>query len=115
MDARRRAAVFLLDRLLGESGSDGEEFDDDFDPDFSDYYDDRSRSASRTSSEEDEEETRPMLTTFGGYDYEFVDKVSDSQTCPVCLLPMKDAVQTTECGHRFCNDCLHGILRYVFL
>ncbi|KAJ7356019.1 activation of NF-kappaB-inducing kinase [Desmophyllum pertusum] len=111
MDARRRAAVFLLDRLLGESGSDGEEFDDDFDPDFSDYYDDRSRSASRTSSEEDEEETRPMLTTFGGYDYEFVDKVSDSQTCPVCLLPMKDAVQTTECGHRFCNDCLHGILR----
>lgn len=112
MDARRRAAVFLLDRLLGESGSDGEEFDDDFDPDFSDYYDDRSRSA---SSGEDEEETRPMLTTFGGYDYEFVDKVSDSQTCPVCLLPMKDAVQTTECGHRFCNDCLHGILRYVFL
>lgn len=56
----------------------------------------------------DEEEIQPR---FGGYEYEFVDEVSDSQKCPVCLLPMRDAVQTSECGHRFCEDCLHGILR----
>ena len=47
----------------------------------------------------------------GGYEYEFVDEVSTSQKCPVCLLPMRDAVQTSVCGHRFCRDCLLGILR----
>ena len=56
----------------------------------------------------DEEDTQPR---FGGYEYEFVDEVSDSQKCPVCLLPMRDAVQTLECGHRFCKDCLQRILR----
>ena len=48
---------------------------------------------------------------FGGYDNEFVDEVLPSQKCPVCLLTMRDAVQTSVCGHRFCRDCLHGILR----
>ena len=38
---------------------------------------------------------------FGGYEYEFVDEVSPSQKCPVCLLAMRDAVQTSACGHRF--------------
>ena len=47
----------------------------------------------------------------GGYEYQFVDDVSPSQKCPVCLLPMRDAVQTSVCGHRFCRDCLLGILR----
>lgn len=90
--------------MPGRSDSDEEESEDDFESDFIDVYDVR-------SSDEEEEETRP---TFGGYDYEFVDKILDSQTCPVCLLPMRDAVQTTECGHRFCKDCLEGILRYIF-
>lgn len=56
----------------------------------------------------DEEEIQPR---FGGYEYEFVDEVSPNQKCPVCLLPMKDAVQTSDCGHRFCRDCLQGIMR----
>ena len=47
----------------------------------------------------------------GGYEYEFVDQVSASQECPVCKLPMKDAVQTRECGHRFCRGCLEQTLR----
>ena len=101
MDARQRAFVLFANRFLE---SDEEESDEDSEPDFVDVYDVR--------SSDDEEETRPTL--FGGYDYEFVDKVLDSQTCPVCLLPMRDAVQTTECGHRFCKDCLLGILRYAF-
>ncbi|KAL9976073.1 hypothetical protein ACROYT_G013320 [Oculina patagonica] len=101
MDARRRAFVLFADHFLGRSDSDEEESEEDFESDFIDVYDVR-------SSDEEDEETRP---TFGGYDYEFVDKILDSQTCPVCLLPMRDAVQTTECGHRFCKDCLEGILR----
>ena len=47
----------------------------------------------------------------GGFDYEFIDKVLDSQKCVVCLLPMRDAVQT-HCGHRFCYTCLAKSLRY---
>lgn len=103
MDARRRAFVLFADRFLEGSGSDDEDSEEEIEADFIGVYDVR--------SSDEEEETRP---TFGGYDYEFIDKILDSQTCPVCLLPMRDAVQTTECGHRFCKDCLEGILRYVF-
>ena len=56
----------------------------------------------------DDEQIYPRL---GGYEYEFVDEVSPNQKCPVCLLPMKDPVQTSDCGHRFCRVCLSGILR----
>ena len=78
------------------SGSDEEEFEMRFE--IADFIDENS----------DEEE---IQRHFGGYEYEFVDHVSYSQKCPVCLLPMRDAVQTSECGHRFCKDCLNGILR----
>ena len=90
--------LFNLDSSDG-SIRDEEEFEDGFVIDFIDAYD------GQTS---DEEDTRP---DFGGYEYEFVDKVSDSQKCPVCLWPMRDAVQTLECGHRFCKDCLQRSLR----
>ena len=102
MDARSRAAAALLLDFLERSEND-EEFEGEFDQELSDDFNDR--------SSDEEEQTRPTL---GGYEYEFVDNVSDNQICPVCLLPMRDAVQTKECGHRFCKDCLHGILRYVF-
>ena len=48
-----------------------------------------------------EEDTQPR---FGSYEYEFVDEVSDGQKCPVCLLPMRDAVQTLECGKSVAID-----------
>ena len=86
-----------LDHLSESSSSDEEELEEDFALDFI-VFDESS----------DEEEVQPR---FGGYEYEFVDNVADNQKCPVCLLPMRDAVQTSECGHRFCEDCLHGILR----
>ena len=79
--------------------SDEEELEDGFEADVIDASD---------SQISDEEDTQPR---FGGYEYEFVDEVSNSQKCPVCLLPMRDAVQTLECGHRFCKDCLQRILR----
>lgn len=48
---------------------------------------------------------------FGGYDFVFVDELSLGQTCSVCLVAMRDPVQTT-CGHRFCEDCLLGTFRW---
>ena len=42
---------------------------------------------------------------FGGYDFEFVDELSECQKCSICLLAMRDPVQT-QCGHRFCETCL---------
>ena len=47
---------------------------------------------------------------FGGYDFVFVDELSPGQTCSICLLAMRNPVQTT-CGHRFCGDCLVGTFR----
>ena len=52
-----------------------------------------------------------IRTCLGGYEYEFVDAISDDQKCPVCLFPMRDPVQTVSCGHRLCKECLNGILR----
>ena len=31
--------------------------------------------------------------------------------CPLCALPMKDAVKITSCGHAFCDTCLQRFLR----
>ena len=87
----------IVDLDLSESSISDDEVE--IEVGFIDVYDDHSS---------DDEDIPPR---FGGYEYEFVDEVSPNQKCPVCLLPMKDAVQTSECGHRFCRDCLHGILR----
>ena len=53
--------------------------------------------------------------SFGGYGEEFVSAVDEDLQCPICHLPLKDAVQTEECGHRFCRKCLEGhFLRLAF-
>ena len=51
---------------------------------------------------------------FGGYDFMFADELLLAQTCSICLLAMRNPVQTI-CGHRFCEDCLLGTFRYVLL
>ena len=44
--------------------------------------------------------------SIGGYDEEFVNAVEEDLQCPICQLPLKEAVQTGLCGHRFCRQCL---------
>jgi len=45
-----------------------------------------------------------------GYDYEFSPSADERFVCPVCMLVMRRAVQTT-CGHRFCDTCIRHWLR----
>ena len=47
----------------------------------------------------------------GGYHYEFVNEVPDRLKCSICLFPLKDPIQVTKCGHRFCRKCIDPILR----
>lgn len=41
-----------------------------------------------------------------GYDFEFVTLKDDKYDCPICLLILRDPVQT-PCGHRFCHKCIY--------
>ncbi|XP_068731079.1 TNF receptor-associated factor 4-like [Montipora capricornis] len=47
-----------------------------------------------------------VISSFGGYDDEFVEVVEDDLLCPICHLPLKRPVQTESCGHRFCRQCI---------
>jgi len=48
------------------------------------------------------------IPSLGGYDEEFVNAVEEDFLCPICQLPLMEAVQTSICGHRFCRQCLDG-------
>ena len=48
------------------------------------------------------------IPSLGGYDEEFVNAVEEDFLCPSCQLPLKEAIQTSVCGHRFCRQCLDG-------
>ena len=48
-----------------------------------------------------------------GYKYMFVDRVKRRWICYICSLPMREPVQITTCGHKFCDSCLQEFLRYV--
>lgn len=45
-----------------------------------------------------------------GYDLDFLDPKDDKYTCPICLLVLREPLQT-ECGHRFCRVCISRWLR----
>ncbi|XP_064619691.1 TNF receptor-associated factor 4-like isoform X2 [Lineus longissimus] len=45
-----------------------------------------------------------------GYTEKFADPIRRKFFCPICRLPMKDAVQLTTCGDRFCDTCLQEYL-----
>ena len=51
-----------------------------------------------------------------GYNDEFVNPVDQDWHCLICHLPLKEAVQTRMCGHRFCRQCLdEHFRRFVVL
>lgn len=43
-----------------------------------------------------------------GYRAFFVPAVSENLLCRICHLPVRNAVQVSVCGHRFCDSCLNG-------
>ena len=59
------------------------------------------------------EETSEGETRIGGHDFLFVDELSPGQTCSICLVAMRNPVQTA-CGDRFCESCLLETLRYYW-
>lgn len=44
-----------------------------------------------------------------GYDENFTPDLEKKYTCPVCLAALRNAMQT-KCGHRFCKQCLRGVM-----
>ena len=43
-----------------------------------------------------------------GYDVELLNTVDRKYECQICLLILRDPVQLSECGHRFCKPCMNN-------
>ena len=43
-----------------------------------------------------------------GYDVEPVNAVDGKYECQICMLILRDPVQLSECGHRFCKSCMNN-------
>lgn len=48
-----------------------------------------------------------------GFDYKFLEKPKRRFQCPLCSKAMREPVQVSTCGHRFCDTCLQEFLRYT--
>ena len=44
----------------------------------------------------------------GGYDVELSETMLSKYQCPICMLILRQPVQTL-CGHRFCQICLNNL------
>lgn len=49
-----------------------------------------------------------------GYDVEFDPPLESKYECPICLMALRNAVQT-PCGHRFCKNCIEKSIRYAIV
>lgn len=46
------------------------------------------------------------MTKKGGYDVDPIEAIGRRYECQICLLILRDPVQLSECGHRFCKLCV---------
>ncbi|KAE8606314.1 hypothetical protein XENTR_v10010674 [Xenopus tropicalis] len=51
-----------------------------------------------------------VLEDVQGYDVEFDPPLESKYECPICLMALREAVQT-PCGHRFCKACILKSIR----
>jgi len=49
----------------------------------------------------------------GGYDYKFMQDLSDDLICVLCNFALKDPLQIEDCGHRFCEECYQQMKEYA--
>ncbi len=48
-----------------------------------------------------------------GYQQIFVEKLPPAAYCPLCRLPIRDAVRPLKgCDHKFCESCIRESLMY---
>ncbi len=58
-------------------------------------------------------QSRKRPSSYGGYDYTFVDDPPDDTVCQICRLVAKDPSQMDCCGKIYCNSCLTELDEYV--
>ena len=46
-----------------------------------------------------------------GYDVKSVDTLNQNFNCQMCMFIIRDPVQLSEFGHRFCKLCMDGYLK----
>lgn len=52
----------------------------------------------------------PVPAPQQGYDVEFDPPLESKYECPICLMALRNAMQT-PCGHRFCKNCIEKSIR----
>lgn len=52
----------------------------------------------------------PAAAPLQGYDVEFDPPLESKYECPICLMALRNAIQT-RCGHRFCKSCIEKSIR----
>ncbi|XP_042197525.1 TNF receptor-associated factor 6 [Callorhinchus milii] len=54
--------------------------------------------------------SQPLPEDTQGYDVDFEPALESKYECPICLMALREAVQT-PCGHRFCRGCIVKSIR----
>ncbi|XP_057689037.1 TNF receptor-associated factor 6 isoform X2 [Corythoichthys intestinalis] len=71
----------------------------------------RERESIRSPSESPGASTLlPSTALVQGYDVEFDPPLERKYECPICLMALRNAIQT-PCGHRFCKTCIEKSIR----
>ncbi|KAH7973494.1 hypothetical protein HPB49_001715 [Dermacentor silvarum] len=68
-------------------------------------------SKSQLSPYEQQRTTQKVITDAMEEVAVHADSVRNEFTCAICLGLLQNTVATTECGHRFCENCIAAVLR----